>query len=91
MCGRFALFSSMDAIKNYYKELVIKGKIEPNYNIVPSMIVPIVIKSFKGYRLFNLKWGFVPYWSDKKGFINIRAETINTKNSFKYALKIDAA
>ncbi len=85
MCGRFALFSSKQSIINYYKELVIKGEIEPNYNIAPSMIVPVVFWEKDRFVLQNLKWGFVPFWSSDKNFINIRAETIAEKPSFKYA------
>ena len=61
MCGRFALYSSKQAIINYYKELVIEGKIKPNYNIAPSMIVPVIAKEKGKYILRNVQWGFVPF------------------------------
>ena len=85
MCGRFALYSSKQAIINYYKELVIKGDIKPNYNIAPSLIVPVIINEKGKFILQNIQWGFLPYWSDEKVFINIRAESVATKPSFKNA------
>ena len=87
MCGRFALYSSKQAIINYYKELVIEGKIKPDYNIAPSMIVPVIAKERGKYILRNVQWGYIPFWSKDKAIINIRAEGIDQKPSFKTAFQ----
>jgi len=87
MCGNFALYSSVQAIKDYYKLLQEIGEIEPSENIRPSQNVPvIVIKQGKKYLGF-VRWGLIPFWAkdDKIGYklFNARSETIDVKPSFK--------
>ncbi|MCF7920211.1 MAG: SOS response-associated peptidase [Candidatus Cloacimonetes bacterium] len=91
MCGNFALYSSVAAIKEYYKLLQETGEIEPKENIRPSQQVPvIVIKQGKRYLGF-VRWGLIPFWAkdDKIGYklFNARAETIEVKTSFKNSFK----
>ncbi|MDP8219929.1 MAG: SOS response-associated peptidase [Candidatus Stygibacter frigidus] len=91
MCGNFALYSSVQAIKDYYKLLQDMGEIEPNENIRPSQNVPvIVIKQGKKYLGF-VRWGLIPFWAkdDKIGYklFNARSETIDVKPSFKGGFK----
>lgn len=91
MCGNFALYSSFQAIKNYYKLLQKEGRITANENIRPSMQVPvIVIKQGQRYLGF-IRWGLIPSWAkdQKIGYklFNARAETIDIKTSFKNSFK----
>ena len=91
MCGNFALYSSVQAIKDYYKLLQEMGEIEPNENIRPSQNVPvIVIKQGRKYLGF-VRWGLIPFWAkdDKIGYklFNARSETIDVKPSFKGGFK----
>lgn len=88
MCGRSAVtFSSADLIE--YFELTKVVTLEPRYNIAPSQDVA-VIRQQEGKRILSyLRWGLVPRWADdvKIGYkmINARAETLDSKPSFRWA------
>ena len=91
MCGRFALYSSFSAIKEYADVLNEIGEFDKNYNIAPGQITPIVMIEKSKKILEPVKWGLVPFWAKdpKIGYrmINTRAETISEKPSFKTAFK----
>ena len=91
MCGRFALFSSVQAIKKYYNYLNEVQDWKANYNIAPTQKIPVIINKNEEKNLQFCQWGLIPFWAkDKKiGYrmINTRAETIAEKPSFKYAFQ----
>ncbi len=91
MCGRFALFSSVQAIKKYYNYLNEVQDWKANYNIAPSQKIPVIINENGEKNLEFFQWGLIPFWAkDKKiGYkmINTRAETISEKPSFKFAFQ----
>lgn len=91
MCGNFALFSSFQAIKEYYELLQKEGKIEASHNIRPSMQVPVIVIKQKKRYLGFIRWGLIPFWAkdEKIGYklFNARAETIDVKTSFKQSFK----
>ena len=91
MCGRFALYSSFAAIKEYADILIEIEELETNYNVAPGQNIPVIIKINNGNHLEFFKWGLIPFWAKdpKIGYkmINTRAETINKKPSFKYAFQ----
>ncbi len=91
MCGRFALYSSFAAIKEYADILNEIEELETNYNVAPGQNIPLIIKKNDGNHLEFCKWGLIPFWAKdpKIGYkmINTRAETINEKPSFKYAFQ----
>jgi len=92
MCGRFALYSSFAAIKDYADILFETGEIPENYNVAPGQVIPTIIENKKGEKLLEpCKWGLIPFWAKdpKIGYrmINTRAETIAEKPSFKYAFQ----
>ena len=73
MCGRFTLHNS-----NKVKEKI-GFEIAPNYNIVPSNLILILIPE----PIF-LYWGLTPEWSNKPmNLINARIETLKEKPAFK--------
>ena len=56
----------------------------PRYNIAPTQSLWTVTQANEERRLSSFKWGLVPSWSENSsGFINARAETLETKPSFK--------
>lgn len=56
----------------------------PRYNIAPTQSLWTVTEANEERLLSLLKWGLIPSWSKKPtGFINARAETLETKPSFK--------
>ena len=91
MCGRFALYSSVQAIVDYAKILNRMQELSPNYNIAPGQKIPVIINKQDGKYFDIFQWGLIPFWAKdpKIGYkmINSRAETIAEKPSFKYAFK----
>jgi len=91
MCGRFALYSSFQAIKDYADLLNEIAEIDTNYNVAPGQEIPIIINENKQNILKPCKWGFIPFWAKDENIgyklINTRSETISEKPSFKYAFQ----
>jgi putative SOS response-associated peptidase YedK len=92
MCGRFALFSDINVIKNYAQLFDNNLNWSAHYNIAPSLEIPVIINSHGKRYLTMLKWGFVPDFArhgDNSGFniINAKAETLAIKPSFKQVYK----
>ncbi len=85
MCGRFAL-KNPQAIKAAFG-LEEMPDLPPRYNIAPSQDIAIVRFSPAGRHLSLAHWGLIPSWSkesDKSySTINARAETVDTKPSFR--------
>ena len=73
MCGRFTLHNSNKVIDK------IGFDIAPNYNIVPSNLILILIP-----EPVLLYWGLTPEWATKPmNLINARIETLKEKPAFK--------
>jgi len=91
MCGRFALYSSFQAIKDYADLLNEIEEIDANYNIAPGQEIPIIRRQNNQNILRYYKWGLIPFWAkDEKisyKLINSRSETIAEKPSFRYAFQ----
>ncbi len=91
MCGRFALYSSFQAIKDYADLLNDFDERDANYNVAPGQIIPIIINVNQQNILKSCKWGFIPFWAKDENIgyklINTRGETISEKPSFKYAFQ----
>lgn len=90
MCGRYAITLPPEAYRAIfgYPE---QPNFPPRYNVAPTQPVPVVLEE-RGERHFRLvRWGFLPSWAkDPKEFplvINARGETLETKPTFKAALK----
>ncbi|MDR4498716.1 MAG: SOS response-associated peptidase [Candidatus Scalindua sp.] len=92
MCGRFAL-TDIDAVFSQYRVVISEGiRIAPRYNIAPSQHTPVLYLNREKERVLEMmKWGLVPFWAkDPKignRMINARAETLDTKPSFRHILK----
>ncbi len=81
MCGRFTVRTArrikLDGVRN--SDL----PFEARYNIAPTQEILVVADLGSGLELMKLVWGLIPARSlDGKGFINARAETLETKPSF---------
>jgi len=96
MCGRIDFHNSVDFIedmKKYYYDIEDHISYEENlpettkqlYNIFPtSPIVTLITGEPK--KLLKARWGLLPHWAKDISFnapINARAETIESKPSFK--------
>lgn len=64
---------------------------EPQYNIAPTQIAPVVAKVDGMLDVQGLRWGLVPSWAASVRIgakaINARAETVETKPMFRAAFK----
>ncbi|NBJ14062.1 MAG: SOS response-associated peptidase [Dehalobacter sp. 4CP] len=89
MCGRFILTLTFEEVAEI---LNIKDEIDwkPRYNIAPVQQVPVVVNDGANHlKLFQ--WGLVPSWSKDSSIgnkmINARAETVDTKPSFRHSFQ----
>lgn len=89
MCGRYTLHHKPKEIAERFDVDAIPELTEPRYNIAPTQIVP-VIRQIDVREMVGCKWGLVPYWAKDPAIgnkmINVRAETLQEKPSFKNAL-----
>jgi len=89
MCGRFAL-KNPKALKAAF-DLKDMPDLPPRYNIAPSQDIAIIRADANGRHLSLAHWGLIPSWakeSDKSySTINARAETVDTKPTFRAPFK----
>ncbi|MFO1114868.1 MAG: SOS response-associated peptidase [Beijerinckiaceae bacterium] len=90
MCGRYAITLPPEAMRRLFG-YVEQPNFPPRYNVAPTQPVPIV-RANRDARHFGLvRWGFLPgFVKDPKTFpliINARAEGIETKPSFRAAIR----
>ena len=89
MCGRYNLFSPMEAVAAQFAAEVRTGAFAPRYNLAPTAVVPVVCATREGRVITLHVWGLVPSWSkDARGaarLINARVETIGEKPAFRKA------
>ena len=89
MCGRYSLNTNKKDLGSWFDaDAVELDSIEPNYNVAPSSVMPVVGENKEGRRsILPFRWGLLPFWAKEKdpdySMINARAETIDTKRSFK--------
>jgi putative SOS response-associated peptidase YedK len=91
MCGRFAFYSSHEAIARLFG-VVDAASVEPRYNIAPTQFVPVVRTDHAAVRrLAMLYWGLIPGWAKEKAIgarmINARVETARDKPAFRAAYR----
>jgi len=88
LCGRVTLTLTFKEITDI---LNIKSDIEwtPRYNIAPSQDIPVVVNNNGKKQIKLFQWGLIPNCASEQSIgqklINARAETIDTKHSFKNA------
>jgi putative SOS response-associated peptidase YedK len=92
MCGRFAFYSTHEAVVRLFGLPDDTPGLEPRYNIAPTTYVPVVRERRDvavTRRLAMLYWGLVPWWAKDKSIgarmINARAETLKDKPAFRDA------
>jgi putative SOS response-associated peptidase YedK len=93
MCGRFAQVVKHDQLKKLLDELKIANRDEQiaiNFNVAPTQPIAAVIARGDSRLLTFFRWGLIPSWtqeiSTKYLMINVRADTILSKPTFKTAL-----
>lgn len=93
MCGRFAQVVKHDQLKKLMDELNVQNRdeqMEINYNVAPTQAIGAVIYKQEERFLTFFRWGLIPSWSKEPSsqysMINVRAETILDKKTFKNSL-----
>lgn len=93
MCGRFALYISLEELADCFDLTDLPAQLAPRYNIAPTQPVGVVrVNPVTGKREWALTlWGLIPSWSKDPTMgarmINARAETVDEKPSFRAAFK----
>lgn len=90
MCGRSVITTPHDATAALFDATLANMMPEvPNYNVCPTVQVPMVRSGETGRMLESARWGFLPAWyrqvNDGPLIINARAETIAEKPAFRDA------
>jgi putative SOS response-associated peptidase YedK len=92
MCGRFTATRQPSLLAEQFRAtpVAVEGH-QPSWNVVPTSDILVVMAGDDGARqLRELHWGLVPKWakdaSARNNIINLRAETVVDKPSWKGAL-----
>lgn len=92
MCGRFVSATPIKKlVEQFLVEDVAVDQHDPSWNVAPTAEVLAVAASSEGIRrLGTFKWGLVPSWAKDPSIgnrmINLRAETVSEKPSFRRTL-----
>lgn len=100
MCGRIDFHESLtftSDIKKIYGDIedhitydeLLPHQTKQLYNLFPTSPIVTLITG-KPKKLLKARWGLLPYWAKDINFnapINARAETIDTKPTFKHAFR----
>lgn len=91
MCGRHTLAGTLDEIRVVFKaeeSLTEDWSWEPNYNISPGAVMPVVaFDAQKRRKVVPMRWGLHPHWRKEppegRPLFNGRMETVAEKASFR--------
>lgn len=90
MCGRFSFAPMVKIIEERFDVRVNTLKYKPSFNCAPSQKLAVITNTHSKELSF-FKWGLVPSWAKDPSignkFINARAESIDSKPSFKNSFK----
>jgi putative SOS response-associated peptidase YedK len=90
MCGRFTLTVDAHQIREAFPWITVPDEILPRYNIAPSQPIAVIPNNRKD-QLDYFIWGLIPSWAKDPSIgirmINARAETLDTKPSFRASFK----
>jgi putative SOS response-associated peptidase YedK len=91
MCGRFALYSNLEQVKEAFQVQQVRWEPPASYNVAPTHEVAVVVRRDGDNTLEKMRWGLIPAWAKDPGIgsrmINARVETLGEKPSFKRPLK----
>ena len=91
MCGRFTITATKPIIEKRFKAKFEGGEYKPRYNAAPSQMLPVILNT-EPDKIKMVRWGLQPKWMQEKtgkrdGLINVRAETLKEKHTFKSDLE----
>ena len=90
MCGRYSFAPDLATVNEHYDIVANPPEVKANYNAAPTQLLPVITNE-EPRQLSRLRWGLVPFWANDAAIgnklINARAESLDTKPSFKNAFK----
>ena len=92
MCGRYVLKTTLQELQQKYGA-VPEGTftIEENYNVAPSLHMPVIVQQGDQRKIDKYRWGLIPFWAKEinSGYsmINARAESLEQKKSYARPFK----
>ena len=94
MCGRYTLKASPEVLQEVFDIAEMPAGWRARYNVAPTQAAPIIANrgDGPGQRVVEaFRWGLVPAWAKDPAIgsrlINARAETADSKPSFRAALQ----
>lgn len=94
MCGRFSQAYTWGEIYAFSQPLTVPAEPKRNqqarYNIGPTTLIDIIVKTPAGREIWKVRWGLIPPWhkgtaKQIQPHINSRIETVDTNGLFKRA------
>src|SRR5262249_41141790 len=86
MCGRFGISFDRKQIEERFGAKFEADLFKPRYNAAPAQSLPVILNQDLQAIQF-LAWGLWPTWltkvTKKEGIINVRAETLRERPTFK--------
>ncbi len=91
MCGRFAFYSPAEAVVKLFGVSEVPAMV-PRYNLAPTQFVATIRRDEDlPPAIAMARWGLIPSWAKDAAIgnklINARAETVDTKPSFRAAFR----
>lgn len=90
MCGRYAITTAPEAMRQLFKYREMPD-FPPRYNVAPSQPIPVVRLSDGERQFVLMRWGLIPgFVKDPKSIsllFNARGETVSDRPAFKNAMK----
>lgn len=91
MCGRFVGYRDVEALRANFPIDRVAADLSPNYNVVPTQMIPAIVRQDDENVLRTFRWGLVPFWAKDPSIgnrmINARSETVESKPSFRNAFQ----
>ena len=63
MCGRFAGYRDLEALRGHFPIDRVEADPSPNHNVAPSQTIPAIVRLEGGNILRAFRWGLVPFWA----------------------------
>jgi putative SOS response-associated peptidase YedK len=86
MCGRFSTTVDRQQLEARFQATFADSLFQPRYNAAPSQALPVILNTAP-QTIHRLAWGLRPAWArsmgKKDGIINVRAETLRERQTFK--------
>jgi putative SOS response-associated peptidase YedK len=91
MCGRFVGYRGKEELMDLFPIDQCDAEVSASYNIAPSQEILAIVKQDGRNHLQRFHWGLVPFWAKDISIgarmINARAESVDSKPSFRTAFK----